>query len=220
MEELIKKLNGIVFVTGTDTDAGKTYVTGQIARKACESGINATTMKFVQTGCKSISEDITEHRRIMGIQPTSMDLLGISAPQIFSYPCSPDLAARLDGRQLDIHAIETGADELAKHHDAVLVEGAGGLMVPLKGQYLTIDFVREHKWPVILVTNGKLGSINHTLLSLYAIKHAGIDLAAVVYNTYFDKDKIIAEDSRKYIRHWTETHCHGTIYAEIGTVGK
>ena len=72
-------------------------------------------------------------------------------------------------------------------------------MVPITDNYFTIDYVKEHELPVILVTNGVLGSINHTVLSLEAIKHRGIKLKGVIYNTFFDKDKIIAEDTSGFI---------------------
>ncbi len=210
----IKKL----FVTGIDTDAGKSYATGWLANLINSEGGNAMTMKFVQTGNEDFSEDIQVHLRIMGIEPQPVDLLHITAPEIFSYPCSPELAARIDKREIDFKLIDEAADELARQYGTVLIEGAGGLMVPLKGDYLTIDYIRERKLPVVLVTNGALGSISHTLLALDAISHAGIELYAVIYNSYFDKDKIIAEDTRNYIRRWLETHFKDTRFLEMGAI--
>lgn len=210
----IKKL----FVTGIDTDAGKSYATGWLANLINSEGGNAMTMKFVQTGNEDFSEDIQVHRRIMGIELQPVDLLHITAPEIFSYPCSPELAARIDKREIDFKLIDEAADELARQYGTVLIEGAGGLMVPLKGDYLTIDYIRERKLPVVLVTNGALGSISHTLLALDAISHAGIELYAVIYNSYFDKDKIIAEDTRNYIRRWLETHFKDTRFLEMGAI--
>ena len=87
-------------------------------------------------------------------------------PEIFSYPCSPHLAARIDNRPINFDKIENATQELARRYDTVLVEGAGGLMVPLTGEYLTIDYIADKNYPLIFVTSGKLGSINHTLLSL------------------------------------------------------
>lgn len=205
-----------IFITGTDTDAGKSYATGELANLINGTGGNATTMKFVQTGNQEVSEDIIVHRRIMGIEPTSADKLGLTAPVIFTYPCSPDLAARIDGKDLDLSIIDEAANTLARQYGTVLIEGAGGIMVPLKGNYLTIDYIRERNLPTVLVTNGKLGSINHTLLAMYAIKQQGINLFAVVYNAYFDYDKIIAEDTRKYIKGRLKEEFPETIYIEIG----
>lgn len=213
-----KKWPSKIFITGIDTDAGKSYATGWLANLINREGGNAMTMKFVQTGNKDFSEDIEVHRKIMGIEPAAVDLIHLTAPEIFSYPCSPELAARIDGREIDFRLITDAADQLNREYDTVIIEGAGGLMVPLKGDYLTLDYIREHRLPVVLVTNGKLGSINHTLMSLYAIKHAGITLQAVIYNSYFDKDKIIAQDTRNYIKHWLDTYFDGTEFLEMGPI--
>lgn len=204
-----------LFITGIDTDAGKSYATGWLANIIKETGGNVITMKFVQTGNNGYSEDIEVHRKIMGIEPTSADKLLITAPQIFSYPCSPDLAARLDGREINLDLIAEATKELSRQYETVLIEGAGGLMVPLKGEYLTIDYIKDHELPTVLVTNGRLGSINHTLLALYALKHYNIKVFAIIYNTYFDKDKIIAEDTRKYIRGYINENFKDTLYLEM-----
>lgn len=195
-----------LFISGTDTDAGKSYATGWLAKQMMSQGINVITQKFVQTGNREYSEDIEVHRRIMGIEPTTADILHITAPVIFTYPASPELAARIDNREIDFKLISEATDTLLQQYDNVLIEGAGGLMVPLKGDYLTIDYVRDHKLPIVLVTNSKLGSINHTLLALNAIKDWHIPLFAVIYNHYFDKDKVISEDSRSYIERWVKHH--------------
>ena len=87
----------------------------------------------------------------------------------------------------------------------MLVEGAGGLMVPLTEQLLTIDYVAQRGWPVILVTSGRLGSINHTLLSLEAIAARGIALHGIAWNSRDDgDDEVIAAESRRFIRGWMQ----------------
>ena len=204
-----------LFITGIDTDAGKSYATGWLAREIASAGATVITQKFVQTGNREMSEDIEVHRRLMGTAPLSVDLLHVTAPVIFTYPASPELAARIDGKELDLHIITEATDPLCGQFDHVLIEGAGGIMVPLKGDYLTIDYVREHRLPAAVVTNSRLGSINHTLLTLSALAHAGIDIFAVIYNPYFDKDKIIAEDTRNYIRRWLEGHYPDTRFLEM-----
>lgn len=202
-------------MTGIDTDAGKSYATGWLANLINAEGGNAITMKFVQTGNTDFSEDIAVHRKIMGMEAADADRRHLTAPEIFTYPCSPELAARIDGREINLDKITAASDELARQYSTVIIEGAGGLMVPLKGQYLTIDYVKEHKLPAVLVTNGRLGSISHTLLALYALKNSGIKVLGVIYNTYFDYDKIIAEDTRNYIRSWLDTHFKDTFYLEM-----
>lgn len=204
-----------LFITGIDTDAGKSFATGWLAKVIMAQNKSVITQKFIQTGNVGFSEDIDLHRKIMGIPPTTVDKLKITAPVIFSYPASPDLAARIDNRTLDLSLIEEASETLGNSFDHLLIEGAGGIMVPLIGKYLTIDYIRDHKLPVALVTNGRLGSINHTLLSLRAIKDEKIDLFAVVYNTWFDKDKVICEDTKEYIRNWISSEFPGTLYLEF-----
>ena len=204
-----------LFITGIDTDAGKSFATGWLARLIMSRNKSVITQKFVQTGNQEYSEDIEVHRRIMGIPITKEDVEHITAPVIFTYPASPDLAAKLDGKEIDFEAISNATKTLDSRYDHVLIEGAGGLMVPLKGDYLTIDYIREHKLPVVLVTNGRLGSINHTLLSLKAIADENIKLFAVLYNTYFDKDKIICEDTKQYIRNWLSSRFPQSLYLEF-----
>lgn len=213
-----------LFVTGIDTDAGKSYATGWIARKimesyeekkTCDSKESVITQKFVQTGNREFSEDIKVHRDIMNCGMLTEDILHITAPLIYSYPASPDLAARIDGTEVDLTKITEATKELSSRYHHVLIEGAGGLMVPLKDEYLTIDYIKEHRLPTVLVTNGQLGSINHTLLSLYAIKQYGIELHSLIYNTYFDNDIIICEDTRKYLKNWITTHFPNAEYIEM-----
>lgn len=197
-------MNNVLFLSGIDTDAGKTYATAFLARRFMEQGRSVITQKFVQTGCHDYSEDIAAHRRLMGINPLPEDLDHTTAPVIFTYPASAQLAARLDGREIDLDAIDNATKVLASRYDNVIIEGAGGLMVPLTDDFLTIDYVKSRNLPIVLVTNGILGSINHTLLSLEAIESRGITLDTVIYNTYYDSDKVIAADTLGFIRRYLE----------------
>lgn len=98
----------------------------------------------------------------------------------------------------------------------MLVEGAGGLMVPLTEDFLTIDYIAEKQYPLIFVTSGKLGSINHTLLSFEAIKNRGIALDTVLYNLYSTvEDKTIQEDTMKYIKQYLSKHFPGTKFEVV-----
>ena len=129
------------------------------------------------------------------------DKQGLTMPEIFNYPASPHLAARLDGRTLDLDKIRTATQELAAQYEIVLVEGAGGLMVPLTENLLIIDYIRQQGYPVILVTSGRLGSINHTLLSFAALKQYGIQLHSLIFNHIHDsKDETVAGDTLEYLK--------------------
>lgn len=197
----------IYFISGIDTDAGKSYCTAWLARELAQSGKRIITQKFIQTGNVGHSEDIDLHRSIAGTGYLPEDREGLTMPEIFSYPCSPHLATRIDRRPIDFDKIERATQELARRYDIVLVEGAGGLMVPLTDDYLTIDYIAEKKYPLIFVTSGKLGSINHTLLSFEAIRNRGIKLDTVLYNLYPTvEDTTIQEDTMRYIKNHMGKH--------------
>lgn len=211
-------MSKVYFVSGIDTDAGKTYVTGYIARRLMEQGKRVITQKFIQTGNKEWSEDIEAHRRIMGCGMLPEDLDHTTAPVIFSYPASAQLAARIDGREIDLSVIDRATERLASLYDIVFVEGAGGLAVPITDTFMAIDYVASRRLPVILVTNGVLGSINHTILSLEAIRSRGIELAAVLYNEHFDSDPTIAADTRGFIARYVERNFPGAKFEVIPSV--
>ena len=207
------------FISGIDTDAGKSYATGLLAASMMREGRKVITQKFIQTGNEEWSEDIEVHRRIMGTGMLPEDLDHTTAPVIFSYPASAQLAARLDGKEIDLGVIDRATERLLKSYDTVLVEGAGGLMVPITDTFLAIDYVATRRMPLILVTNGRLGSINHTLLSLEAVKARGIQLDTVVYNTHFDSDPVIAADTLGFITRHLALHFPATRLITIPTVG-
>lgn len=207
---------GVYFISGIDTDIGKTVATGILAKQLLDRGIKVITQKLVQTGNQGFSEDILKHRELMQVDEYPEDQLGLTAPQIFSYPASPHLATRLDQRDLDLLCIQNSTEELIQQFDVVLLEGAGGLMVPLTEQLLTIDYVVQQQYPVILVTSGRLGSINHTLLSLHAISAYGLKLHTLIFNAIHDaKDPVIAQDTRQYLRHYIELHHPNTQWMEL-----
>ena len=206
----------VYFISGIDTDAGKSYATGYLARELNRKGQRTITQKFIQTGNTGHSEDIDLHRRIMDIALTDDDREGLTMPEIFSYPCSPHLASRIVGRPIDFDKIERATEELSHRYDIVLLEGAGGLMVPLSEEFLTIDYVAQKGYPLLFVTSGKLGSINHTLLSLEAIKSRGIELDTVLYNLYPTvEDRTIQEDTQQFIQRYLQKHFPETKFRTV-----
>ena len=190
----------VYFISGIDTSVGKTAATGAIAKALAQAGKRVITQKMIQTGCEQVSEDIEEHRRIQGIPFTEEDREGWTCPYIFSYPCSPHMAAAKDGRTIDLQVITQATERLRERYEYVLLEGAGGLMVPNDFQSLTIDYIRDQGYPLILVTSGKLGSINHPLLSLFAAEQYGIPVKAIVYNQYPHIDALIEANTLEYLR--------------------
>ena len=196
----------VYFISGIDTDAGKSIVTGVIARTLLKKGVKVITQKFIQTGCRGISEDILKHREIMGIEPQEVDKDGTTCPYVMTYPASPHLAAEVDKITIDTAIIHRSTEKLTALYDKVLLEGAGGLFVPVNRHYLTIDYVQDNGYPLILVASSKLGSINHTLMSLELCRLRGIDVKYVVYNDFPNDSEIIKNDSITIIRQYLDDH--------------
>ncbi len=185
----------VFFVSGIDTGCGKTRVTGLLAKQLKLSGVNVITQKLIQTGCKGLSEDILEHRRLMESNLFPEDEKGITCPYVFSHASSPHLAAKIEDKIIDFNILKQSTENLSNRFEIVLIEGAGGLLVPLNGDYLIADYILENNYPLILVASSKLGSINHTLLSLDACLIRRLKLILVVYNNLPGDDEIIAADS-------------------------
>lgn len=188
------------FVTGIDTNIGKTYATAYLAKGLAAENHSVITQKMIQTGCDKVSEDIEMHRKLLGMDFLEEDKNGLTCPYILSYPCSPHMAAERDNVDIDVDRITKATEQLAEKYEYVLLEGAGGLMVPITHDMLTIDYIKQQGYPVVLVTNGKLGSLNHTLLSIYACQQYGIEIKKIVYNLYPRYDEEIEQNTLEYLR--------------------
>lgn len=206
------------FITGIDTDAGKTWVTGAFARYLKDHGKNVVTQKIAQTGCVGSSEDIEHHRLMMGVDSLPEDKEGLTCPFIFTVPCSPHLAAEIDGAEIDPEKITSARKELEKRYEYVLCEGVGGLCVPLNRHEYLLDWLSRQGLPVVLVTSGKLGSINHTVMSLELCKARGIDVVAVVYNYYPDVLPEIEKDTVRVIKDYLEKTYPGCGFIRLGNL--
>ena len=209
----------VYFISGIDTGIGKTYATGYLAKLWNQQGIRTITQKLIQTGNSGLSEDIEQHRQIMQLGWFPEDDSRLTMPEIFSYPASPHLAAKIDGRAVDFAKISQATQQLAERYDAVLLEGAGGLMVPLTDSLLSIDYAAEKNFPVILVSSGRLGSINHTILSLEALKSRGLRLHALAYNLSAEsQDALISKDTAEYLKAYLAKHFPDALWMDIPVI--
>ena len=209
--------NKVYFISGIDTNIGKSYATGYLAREWNAKGIRTITQKMIQTGNSLVSEDIKLHRHIMGCGWLPEDDERLTMPEIFTYPCSPHLASEIDKRAINFNKIKYATQQLSERFDAVLLEGAGGLMVPLTRKYLTIDYIQDNQYPLIFVVSGRLGSINHILLSLEAVQKRNIQLHTLIYNLYEDRDgdPIIREDTKTFIHQYIRNFFPETKIMEL-----
>ena len=191
-------------MTGTDTGVGKTVVAVALLVALRDSGTSAAPMKPVQTGALSrggrlSSPDLEFCLRVSGLQPAP----GIKrhmAPYLFKDACSPHLAAERAGRAIVLNKLTRSCRALAQAFDAVVVEGAGGLLAPLGKRRFMIDLVKALKLPAVLVAQPGLGTLNHTLLSLEALRRRGIPVAAVVLNGCAARPDFIEQDNIQTVR--------------------
>ena len=195
-----------IFISGIDTDSGKSIVTGLLAKYLLSKGKTVITQKYVQTGCEGMAEDLETHRKLMAIDFLPEDKDGTTCSYLFKHPASPHLSAQMENKVIDARKFTEASKILDNKYEFVLMEGAGGLMVPLNSDTLLIDYIQEQKYPVILVSCSKLGSINHTLLSLELLKNRNINVIAVVYNQYPNSDKLITQDSENIIETQLKTY--------------
>ena len=174
-------------------------VTGLLARWLQENGHTVVTMKMVQTGCRGISTDILQHRKLAGQEMYEEDAMGLTCPYVFATPGPPHLAAGLDRRVINTEVIVDAVDQLAQKYEVVLVEGVGGLFVPLNDKAMIIDVCAAMNWSAILVTSPRLGAINHTFSSLEALVRRNITLTGLIYNLGGSRnvDPRIVDDTRK-----------------------
>ena len=217
----------VLFISGIDTDIGKTFATGMIAKALMQQGVNVITQKLVQTGVTvkphtgemDIADDIITHRQLMGIPLQSCDLDNTTCPYRYEKPASPHLSAKLASEVLNPEVITSATRSLQEDYKVVLLEGAGGLLVPITEQLLTLDYIVKQGYPVILVTSGRLGSINHTLLSLEAIKSRGLEVHSVIYNHIHDNaaqtDEQIATSTIDFLQHYLAEHYPNTHWLSL-----
>jgi dethiobiotin synthetase len=195
------------FVTGIDTGVGKTIITAALIKSAHILGFKACGIKPIETGCKReefkvqsskfkvkdmlIPADGTFLREITGTGE-SIDLI---TPVRFENPLAPFPASEIEDKPIDLDKIKTAYKELSNKYDIIIVEGIGGLLVPIKREYFVIDLAKDFGLPIIVVSKPGLGTINHTMLTVnYAIKE-GLTVAGIVINYCQPPERTLAENT-------------------------
>jgi len=176
-----KPKNGL-FITGTDTEVGKTYVTSLIAKALCDAGVKVGVYKPVASGCSLRNEElISEDAERLWVAAGKPKTLGDVTPQRFAAPLAPNVAAKKEGKRVDAELLRRGL-EVWKASDFVLVEGVGGLMSPISDDDLVKDVAVDFGFPLVVVVPNVLGCINQTLLTLTAARDHGLMVAGIVLN--------------------------------------
>jgi dethiobiotin synthetase len=161
-------------------------------------GVNIITQKWVQTGIDQ-ADDINDHMlKPLPVWDKVQDIDNLRTPYRLKYPASPHFAASLEGVEIDIKVIEKSHALLCKHFDLVIVEGSGGVLVPLTEKILLADLAARLKMAVIIVVLNKLGCINHALLSIEALRLRGIPILGLIFNRMDDQsdEAILRENVR------------------------
>jgi len=170
-----RQKNKAIFITATDTEVGKTYVACGIATALKTKGYKVGVMKPMASGS---SEDV----RLLIKASGTKDNRELINPYLLKYPLAPAVAARLEERPISIQKILTYYKKLCQKNDFVVVEGIGGLLVPIKRDYLVSDMIQDMNIPAIVVARPNLGTINHTLLTVKHAQGSGIEILGVVFN--------------------------------------
>lgn len=167
------------FITGTDTDCGKTYVTRLLIKHFQQQGKSITALKPIASG---INEQGFNQDAFLLAQDTGVKVEQVN-PICFQQPIAPSIAAEIESRPITVQAIwEASQPILQSTSDIKLIEGVGGLMVPLNAQETVVDLIQQFNFPIILVVGLRLGCLNHAILAYQALLQANIEIAGWIAN--------------------------------------
>lgn len=171
------------FITATDTDAGKTFITAGLLKQLSNQGYKTLGFKPVASGCQTTAQGLQndDALQLMRAANVALDYQSIN-PYAFEPAIAPHIAAQQVGVTIDLATIASNIEQQKQKADYVLVEGVGGWLVPLNARETVADLAQLLGFPVILVVNMRLGCINHALLTAQAIAHKGLTLAGWIAN--------------------------------------
>lgn len=192
------------FITGTDTDVGKTYFTALLTRALRCQGFDTLALKPI---CCGPRDDVIQLRHAAGGE-VSEDVLN---PFWFSAPAAPLVAARQDGREVSLPTLKSWFDDLRARRRSLLVEGAGGWLVPTTRDLTVADLAVAFQLPVLVVVANRLGCLNHTLLTVESIRARGLNCAGLILNTLSADNSIAAATNRAIL----QEVCDVPIRAEL-----
>ena len=198
---------GGIFIAGTDTEVGKTAVAAGLAAALRSRGVDVGVMKPIASG-GAPSPDALMLKAAAQVD----DDLSLINPVCLTEPLAPSVAAEIDGVEIDLAAIWRAHDELKRRHDFMIVEGIGGWLVPVCEGVTAADVAVELGWPVLVVARPGLGTLNHTLLTLEAIRRRGLEVVGVVVNRFNDATATTAERTNPG---QIECYGHTTVLAVV-----
>ncbi len=204
-----------LFITGTDTNVGKTTITAALLLALQQQGKSVGIFKPLETGVDSEHPEHSDTERLRRLlsPPPSFDSVCLYA---FPQPLAPLAAARITGTTIDLSRIRSHMHELTQQYSFLLIEGAGGILTPLTPQYTIRDLIALLNVPCLIVGSTNLGGVNHCLLTMEAIQQAGIRLCGIVLNEPDFKNQASItrqqqESTVELIREWSSVPVFGPI---------
>ncbi|MFH1260250.1 MAG: dethiobiotin synthase [Elusimicrobiota bacterium] len=177
-----------IFITGTDTEVGKTVFSCGLVQLLKNRGIDVGVMKPFASGSRA------DALRLMKVQGGDQELEEIN-PQFFSQSLAPFIASRLANKKINLKKVLTGFQRISRRHQCTVVEGLGGVLVPLTKKYFLLDLIKDFALPAIVVARAGLGTINHTLLTVQTLQKNGVEVLGVVLNGM--RNKSLAEKTNQ-----------------------
>jgi len=188
------------FVTGTDTGVGKTVIAAALIKAIGLLGMKSCGMKPIETGCTKKGGVLIPSDGMFLKSIARMDeSVSLISPCCFEHPLAPIVSADTEGKSVDLGKIRNAFDKLTKTYRSIVVEGVGGLLVPINKNYFVLDLAKELGLPLIVVSRPDLGTINHTLLTVkYALKE-GLTVAGIIINYTYPSEGSMAEETNPQV---------------------
>jgi len=190
----LPKKNGL-FITGTDTGVGKTLVAGGIAAVLRGQGLKVGVFKPIASGCREDGILISDDTEFLALCADADYSLSVITPVTYKTPAAPVTCVQIEGRAIDYEEIVAAYTYLCENTDVVIVEGIGGAMVPIDAEHTVLDLAVEFNLPTVVVARPNLGTINHSLLTIQAVRNAGLPVAGLVVSGYNAFEANIAEET-------------------------
>ena len=204
--------NNTLFVTGTDTSAGKTFFCARFLEFLKGRNMLVGYQKWVATGTKAgMPEDLAQCLEAAGIS-TNPELLVQQVPYCFKYPASPHLAAEMENKAVEAETIIRNYRNMAARYELLVVEGVGGIMVPLRRDLLLVDLLAKVQAQTLIVARSGLGNPNHTLLTLEALRKRKIPVLGVVFSdTEKEEDERLVQDNMRTVAEIGQVRVFGRL---------
>lgn len=211
-----------IFITGTGTDVGKTYVTGLIVKKLKESGMNAAYYKAAMSGNERTEEgmllpgDAQYVKTVSGIEQS----LACMCPYVYEAAVSPHLASRIEGNPVMLQEVVKGFEEVCRQYDYVTMEGSGGILCPIcfdERELWLEDVIRELGLSSLIVADAGLGTINSVVLTVEYMREKGLPVKGIIFNRFHPGDRM-EEDNLRMCEHRTKLPVLACVEADSGTL--